>query len=408
MSRNAWLGLCAAILSGCTNLSVWLDGPEPREGSATLPQVLDSGGRVLSAPRVVPIFFAGDSAQSEIEQFLAALPGSSYWSATTGEYGVGDVSIAPSVVVPDLPSTAIDDSEIEQWLAAHIDGANPAWPRRQADDIYLVIYPQTTTVTADDEAGCVDFGGYHYEGHLDSSSNNLPPSFAYVVIPACPDIGLSPTSTISHELIEASTDPFPVSAPAFFNVDQDHLAWAFYVAPSGPIAAGEVADLCNTELYGAALELLLGGFPVQRSWSNAAASARRDPCVPSPSDPYFNAAPELRDRAILAPYPGQLGYLTDGIEVPLGVSRTIEVHAFSTAPRASWFVGAYEPRASSDLPATLAFTWDRQTANDGDVLHVTITRLAEGPAGGSQMAVYSTEDEPGSASGTMWPGFVAN
>ena len=41
---------------------------------------------------------------------------------------------------------------------------------------------------------------------------------------------------MSHELVEAATDPFPASDPAFYGADQANLVWTL-------TTGGEVADM---------------------------------------------------------------------------------------------------------------------------------------------------------------------
>jgi hypothetical protein len=105
-------------------------GPPP-DGSflpaihAELPRVENRGGPVLDAPVVVPVFFANDSMQAQIEQFLTQLAGSAYWSATTGEYGAGALQVAPSIVLPDAAPDAVTDVQIQATLAGYLDGTHP-------------------------------------------------------------------------------------------------------------------------------------------------------------------------------------------------------------------------------------------------------------------------------------------
>ena len=62
------------------------------------PRVVSRGGPVLASPKVIPIFFGSDPLQGRIEAFLRELASSTYWEAVTKEYGVGSLTIAPSVV----------------------------------------------------------------------------------------------------------------------------------------------------------------------------------------------------------------------------------------------------------------------------------------------------------------------
>ena len=96
---------------------------------------------------------------------------------------------------------------------------------------------------------------------------------------ARPGVDLT-TFMASHEMVEASTDPF---GTAYAQTDLDHIAWAYFFG-------SEVGDMCAFHA-GAAITPSDIGFAVQRTWSNAAAAAFEDPCVPGESSPLFLAAP---------------------------------------------------------------------------------------------------------------------
>ncbi len=83
------------------------------------------GGAVLTAPHVVPVFFPNDILQPQIEDFLAQLATSSYWSATTSEYGVGPLTIGPSVIINNTPPTTSNgiDKMVQQLVQAAKDAA---------------------------------------------------------------------------------------------------------------------------------------------------------------------------------------------------------------------------------------------------------------------------------------------
>src|SRR3954447_21099717 len=97
--------LVGAITTGCNafqDIPEWLGTRDPQPIlHASLPRAHDYGGGVLASPQVVPIFFAGDPFQSDVERFLSTLSRSKYWSATTSEYGVGRLRVARPVVVDE-------------------------------------------------------------------------------------------------------------------------------------------------------------------------------------------------------------------------------------------------------------------------------------------------------------------
>ena len=327
---------------------------------ASPPQAVSSGGPVLDAPNIVPIFFAGDSFQSSLEDFLRQLAASSYWPAVTAEYGVGPLAVAPSIVVSDPVPTSITDFDIAAWLAAYLDGTHAAWPPVTPNNIYTVFYPSETTITYTGlGTSCTSFGGYHSEGvavaSADAGASDASAieggtgsaSFVYAALPRCATLGgLSGidavTGPTSHEAVEASTDPHPFTRPAYQDVDQDHIVWDL-------TPGGELGDLC--ELEPQSFQRLVGPSIVQRIWSNTAAAAGGDPCVPPlPDTVYFNASPELTETVMVSE-----GRLTIGITIPVGQTATVNIQFFSTGPATSWTVSAQDnsvpsradPRSSS-------------------------------------------------------------
>ena len=106
------------------------------------------------------------------------------------------------------------------------------------------------------------------------------------------------TPSLSHELLEAATDPYVRSAPAYLAVDDRHALWA------QAVSGGELGDLCENESPSLVVPADLG-FPVQRTWSNAGARAGTGPCVPVPAgEIYFNGQADLPDQAQLDAGPG--------------------------------------------------------------------------------------------------------
>ncbi len=369
---------------------------------------------MLSSPRVVPIFFGGDSFKSDVERFLSTLARSSYWSATTHEYGVGKLTVESSIVVEEPPPATTDDTDIEPWLAEHLDGTHHGWPALNARDIYVVLYPQTVLVT-DTTVSCTT-SAYHDEGFMPGGPAGVDagrgPSFVYAVVSECQRStggGLDDiTWSLSHELIEASTDPFVSTNPAFFWTEAGELAWwVFTDSEDGRSGFAEVSDLCNLEAGPDSIALRLDDeFEVQRSWSNAAASEQQDPCVPATGAPYFGAAPDLKDL-VSVQLSERTRYDTYGLRVPLHESRIVDVPLFSTKPRPDFRVFAEEiPLTEGDSP-TLKFAWDRQTGNDHDVLRLTITRTRNGPLGGTQIRIAAGEKKATSWT-HGWMAFIAN
>lgn len=408
-TTSASLLLLAAITTGCgfVESQDWLGTRDPQPIlHASLPQAHTYGGPVLSSPQVVPIFFASDPLQNDLERFLSKLARSEYWNATTGEYGVGKLRVASSIVVDEPPPASIDSTDVEPWLARHLEGSSPGWPAPNRENLYVVFYPEG--VTAPSGTPCTG-SGFHLDGSMDAGREA---SFVYAVVSECrkAESGASLDSLtwgLSYELISSVTDPFVITNPAYYWVADSQLAWSYFAdSGEGPTGSAELPALCYLEAGPAVSMRLDGEFEVARSWSNLAASQQQDPCVPSTGEPYFGAAPDLTESVPLK-LPDLEPYETKGLRVPLHESRTVDVRLFATSPRSEFHVSAEEiPLAEGDAP-TLGFEWDRQTGNDHEFLHLTIRRLKNGPLGGTQIRVTSGENDDSDWT-HGWMGFVAN
>jgi hypothetical protein len=334
--------------------------PAPRPN---YPRVTNSGGGVLNNFTVVPIVYANDALQSQIEQFFQELAPSSYWTAVTKEYGAGAFTIEKTIVVTDPAPSLIDDADIGKWLVARADGTVMGFPPANGQTLYALFYPSTTTITLQGSKSCSSFGAYHSDTAL-ADSTKIP----YAVMPRCP---------------EAATDPYPMSQPAYQFVDYDHVIW-------GLRGGGEVGDLCAL-YYNTSYGRLVGNFVVQRSWSNAAMKAGHDPCVPATADPYFNAVPDLGETVTMN-FGGQ-SIKTKGAKIPLNTSKTIDVMLYSDAPKEAWTVSASDRSSSQGGQPYLTFAWDKTTGKNGDILHLTITPVRQPQGGSASFTITSTDSK---------------
>lgn len=361
------------------------------------PQILNIGGSVMKTPKIVPIFYPGEPYVTELTTFITNLAGSSYWTATTSEYGVGPVTAGASHTMATAAPTTIDDAEIKTFLTTQLDGAH-GWGMPDPSTIYTIYYPSTTTITLMNATSCSAFGGYHNEVTIGATR------VVYAVMPRCSAGGSDLdylTSASTHEFIEAVTDPHPFTGAAFNQPDDDHLVWALF-----PIS--EVGDMCTFNT-GAEVNLLEIGYVVQRTWSNKAAAAHHNPCVPAPAGRvYFNSVPMLKDTVNidLSGGMGGTGYPTKGVAVPVGTSKTIDVSLFADGSTGPWTVQAvdyeqYMKHASPDL----SFAIDKTQGSAGDTLRLTITRNAAGAYGGSAFILSSSQ---GASNQNLWVGFAGN
>lgn len=345
------------------------------------PQVVSIGGPVLTAPKVQPIYFQGFDYATQVTDFTSKLGASTYWAALA-EYKVGKlVADAPIALTSADPAPAsITDAEIQSWLKSRWDGNHPEFGAApDPSTIYAIFYPSSTTIylssgfTPDggapdgggfgSQASCQTFGGYH--GDVIVGTADIP----YAVLPECPTFGSYTgadvsTSTASHELSEASTDPLPTTNPAYDQTDDDHLAWMFF------LGGGEVGDMCAQfpESFYVPKDL---GYLVQRNWSNASAKAGHDPCQPADATPsYFNTMPVLTDAIAVR------GTTTKGVDVPVGTSKTIQLDLFSDGPTSGpWTVDAKAYTRGGPTTA-VTFSLDKTSGQNGDKLNLTVTSAA--------------------------------
>jgi len=355
------------------------------------PQCVDSGGTVLAAPTMIPVVFQGDDPAmvATIVDLATKVAPSDYWRATTEEYGVGPLAIHPTVVIPEQPPAKISPAQIDAWLRGKLDADDPSLPAPIDGAIYTLFYPEGVSVEDASGASCTAYAGYHSSVVLDAAHGSR--SVAYAVIPRCAEFfGRTEletlTSTTTHELIEAATDPYPATAPAYYDIDRPHAYWVYV------FGGGEVSDMCNLPLD-ANVTLPGTAYRVQRSWSNVAALAGRDPCVPTlPGRVYFNASPDLPDDVVVAS-----GVTSRGVRIPEGGTRTIAVRLFSEAPTAPIKVYPEDWGELTGAPKELELTLDEDRGLNGQTLHLTIRVVGTKPA--QLFRLSSTE-------GTQFTGWI--
>jgi hypothetical protein len=365
------------------------------------PQVVDAQGPVLASPRFVPVFFSNDDPTyvGPLTDFDQKIGASAYWAAAAGDYGVGAGMATAVVALTEAAPATIDDTAIQTWLAGKLDGDDPSFPANDANTVYVLHYPAGTNVTNQGTSSCQDFGGYHSNITLDAAHGSA--DAAYAVIPRCtnfpPLMGLdSVTGSESHELVEAATDPYPMTNPAYVNVDTTHLYWARV------LGGGEVGDMC-AQFNGVWNKYPDLPYTVQSIWSNASARAGHDPCQPSASKVYFNAAPVMLDTFTIMTA-GQSATVK-GVKIPVGGTATVDVDLFSDGPIGPWTVAAKDA-ASVFQGGTpyLGLALDRTTGVNGEKLHLTITVMKAGRH--NTETFYLTSKLNGQEA--IWVGIVGN
>jgi hypothetical protein len=220
---------------------------------ATTPRLTYRGGPLLPAVQVFT-FFWGTAWQGmqaplvqEVNQFFDFVLSSALMDQLA-EYSVpgsaiGQGSRTGAVILSTDPPATIADGNVQQLIQQEIS-SDAAVPQPTPNSLYYVFLPPGVTVTLDGAASCSNFCGYH---------SDINGTIFYAVMPYPDCSGCTGTlavldaltSTSSHELCEAITDPVP--GQGWYD-DQN----------------GEIGDICAWKTK------RLGAYTVQLEWSNQA------------------------------------------------------------------------------------------------------------------------------------------
>jgi hypothetical protein len=422
----------------------FVEAPHPR-----FPLLVDNGGPTMAAPELTSVTFASTYTNniSDLDALVATLGNQPYWAAATSEYGVATPKVRNPAHLKEAAPTLIDDSQIQTWLAGKFAANDPLFGTPSANTLYVLYYPSTTTITQGGGAGvdastlpssCQAFGGYHgFAAVLVGGSTVYVP---YAVVPECvtPDGGAGNlggvTSAASHEMAEAVTDPYvngenvrtadggslpPTVKTAYAGTSTSstfdpYIVWS--VGITGSIGGLENGDMC--EGFGSSF-FTPTGFPyeVQRTWSNKAVLAGKDPCAPyhTGEATYFAAMPvfdpnfatnEAKNPPVYVPMVNitdnsgsqPFTFQTQGVKIAVGASAVVPVIFFADGPTAPWTVTAADVPLNQPKTPNLTFEWENAvdggvvTGQNGDVLHLKITVVAADPTiNGNAFRLTSTD-----------------
>ncbi len=321
---------------------------------------LGPGGIVLSAVEVTTIDYQGYELDQDLQNYAGWIVGS-YWLSVVGEsYGVGRGTYVQHYTIPSTAPTMMTESDIETEIESLL-GANGPLPPPDSNSLYIIYFPSTTTITGGTGTSCIDYGGYHSEDF--SGTYDIP----YAVIPTC---GSDTSVVVSHELIEAATDPFVGSAPGYRLYDPGD---AFYY-----VTGGEVGDLCAG---------IIGTFDntyvAQRIWSNNLADAGAgSPCAPVPDgETYVNVTP-----------------LFTGIQPVNAGNTTFRLTGWSNnaVAAASWPISVKTINGTETMPALSA-----DTVTDGQNVTMTIHFPITATSGEQTVVEVDSIDPQGNTD--WWP-----
>jgi len=217
------------------------------------PRLTYRGGPLLVSAQVF-LFFWGDAwqqpSQSSLVQqvndffeFVLVSPLIDQLSEySVPEFAITHGSRTGAIVLTTSPPPNLKDADIQQFVREEI-ASDPAVTQPAPNSLYFLFLPPGVTVELDGGSSCMNFCGYH-------SAIDDKVFYAVMPYPECDGCtgGLAVldalTSTSSHELCEAITDPVP--GRGYYD-DQN----------------GEIGDICAWQTK------RLGQYLVQLEWSNA-------------------------------------------------------------------------------------------------------------------------------------------
>jgi hypothetical protein len=324
--------------------TVAITGPFATATHAPLPTMPQNGGQPpLDSVTFVSVTFSDTPGDGDIHTFGDWLVTSSYWLTIGQDYGVGAGTHQHVQLSYSTPETVIDED-----FAAYVDSeiASGALPE-VTQGVYGFFLSSATTVTDVPNAG-----GWH---------NRTAAGHDYaVILGGCSS---DPTAVLNqytfvaaHELIESATDPSPRSGYSF------------------GFGEGEVADLCN-------VTTTQNGYAVPTIWSNSAAAAGGDPCVPATGQPYIDVDPSPPSLSIGS---------------SAGATASATLTGWSTAQVGDWLLQVAVVGSSAQaFQATLDPT-ATDLLDNGETVKLTVT--TDGSAGpGSSAIVEVTSYAPSGA-----------
>jgi hypothetical protein len=361
--------------------------------AARPPQVVNKGGAVAASPELVTVTWPNDASADTFEALADAIGQSNYWSQIVSQYGVGKATsdaLDHVRMTTPLPTTVLT-TDLEQLIADNADGDSATWPAG-AGVIYTLYLPNGTKLV--DNAGTASdycaqgIGGYHSVFTAPSGATLL-----YAIVLQCPGYGLTDaTLSASHEWVEAATDPYWNTTPAFTGLRQQDLAWTELQQNQV-----EIGDMCEFETdQNDATEPGLP-FTVQRQWSNASAQQGHSPCVPQ-RGAYFNAVP-LDAPSDYVTFDDGAGFgarASVGYKLAVGDTMTIAFGIASDAATDALTLSASEivSDATGINPwpggKDVTLSLDLTSGQNGEKTYLTIKRNARAASGSHLVVVTST------------------
>jgi hypothetical protein len=220
--------------------------------AASPAQLTYRNGPMLSRVQVFPIFWGSAWASDPLRLLVGKLNAFFSFVLTSSlmdqlsEYDVSGFSVGHGALAGSLtmtsadPAGTVDDSSIQAFLQAQI--AAKTIPMPSPNTLYFVYLPPGVVVTLGSSQSCQTFCGYHDQINGQIFYGVMPYPGCAGCLGSLADFDAL-TSTSSHELCEAITDPIP--------------GQGWY-----DDANGEIGDICAWRTK------QLGAYQVQLEWSN--------------------------------------------------------------------------------------------------------------------------------------------
>lgn len=350
-------------------------------------QIQTHGGPVLAHPVIITVTWPNDPQATDFEAFGDTVGAGAYWKALTSEYGAAAAvsGAANHLRLTDPAPASITDSALAKYISDSLSAPGTVWPiPATGDPVYVLYLPSTTTLTLQGADVCTtDVGGYHASVNV----NGKP--VAYAIIPRCGNVPLEDsTLTASHELDEATTDPYPNGASAYRGFREEDLAWQQFLQNQD-----EVGDACefydNSVLSPADSTSSVPGYTVQRQWSNASGAAGHDPCVPEfKGEVYFNVAPiGMEDIQVAV----QNSLTTaKGFKIPAGTKRQIPLGFYSEGPTEPWTIKAVNGTLAGGAAGDdITMSLDVTSGQNGQKAYLTVAVKTASPSNSELVTIVS-------------------
>ena len=351
-------------------------------------QLQFNGGPVMKNPVIVAITWSSDPSEASFQTFADTIGATAYWKAASSEYGVGPAVSGPTnhVSMTTTAPTSVTDADLQNWVATNA-GAAAGWPAATPDTIYAFFLPPGALLYqgqtgAGQDACSQGVGGYHSQVNVGSVTT------AYAVVPSCTfgpgnTAAQQSTMSMSHELLESSTDPQAQSTPGWIGFDQDHFAFDWFLEFQDE--DGDACEAYRDSFFEDKETTPAFDFWVQRTWSNKAGPLGHDPCQIG-DEPYFNVAilnlteVTITLPAMLSPTGMTQNVQVLGVHAPVGKSTTVELGFYSDAPTSGPWTVTWDQGSPflMTAPTYLNATIDVATGVNGQKAYATVTPSSEG------------------------------